>query len=163
MGVRLKVGRISSTSKGHSSVGFILGFTMILVFVFIPIFMFLIERIAVIIVADDIKDAVDQSFLSVYSAIGEGYSKQSVDMDMEVLKKNFELLLEKNIRRGEDVMVKELSKVEYHIVNLSDGYMNHGITVVSFDIEVTLKSFLNIVQRENTYELSWDKELPINY
>lgn len=152
-----------SYSKGHSSVGFILGFTIILIFIFIPMFMFLIERVAVIIVADDIKDAVDQSFLSVYAAMRDDYSKKRVDMDEDLLKNKFRLLLRENIKWGDDIMLQELSEVKYHVEDMADGYMGNGITVVSFQVEVTLKSFLNIVQRKNTYELTWHKELPINY
>jgi len=148
--------------RGSSGIGFILGFSVILVFIFIPIFMFLMERVALIIVADEIKYAVDQSFLGVYSAMGEDYSKQITDIDRIAFEGKFQKLLINNIKRGEGHMLKRMTNTRYAFEERFNESLNRKSTFVTFEVEIVLESFLNILQRQNKYELVWEKELPVN-
>lgn len=149
--------------EGNSSINFILMFALIIMMVLLPIFIFLSERLAVVIVVDEFQNNVDQSFLAVYESLDVGQlSKRQVLVLRDNFQDEFEELLDKNLSLDENPILLGVGDLTYQVVEGSSNN-SEDLTYVSFQAALKMRSLSGISHRDYVFYCKWQRVLPIDW
>jgi len=149
--------------KGFSSIEFVLLTATIIIFIVVPLLLYMIEKVVVLIVIDTFKYAVDQSFLSVYRSMDvRELSSGKIEIDRLRYHEAFQALLNQNINPATNPIIKDYKVLSISIVDGQDQTFD-TYAAVKFEIRITLQSLVKLFDLNYDYICVWEKELPVDW